>query len=67
MKFIATALGGDTNERPGAAAIFRGIRIGAYPKLLDRIHRWPGHLRGQFLHVLRDRVIVDAIENKIIL
>src|SRR5882762_6706695 len=67
MKFIATALGSDANERPGAAAILRGIGIGAHPKFLDRIHRWPGHLRGQFLHVLRDRVVVDTIENKIIL
>ena len=35
VKFVAAALGGDTDERAGAAAIFRRIGIGAHLKLLD--------------------------------
>ena len=67
VKSVAAALGSDADERAGTAAVFRGIGIGAHPKLLNRIHRGPGHLRGQLLYVLRDRVIVHTIENKIIL
>src|SRR6266850_4718377 len=67
MKIIATAFSRDADKRTGAATIFSGIRIRTYLKLLNRIYRRPGHLRGQLLNIFRYGVIVHTIENKIVL
>src|SRR5206468_8096470 len=49
VKSVAAALGRDADERAGAAAILRRVRVGAHLELLDRVHRRADDLRGQLL------------------
>src|SRR5205823_2721306 len=52
---------------PRRAAVLGGVGIGGDLELLYRVDRRPHHLRSQFLYVLRDRVVVDAVQQKIVL
>ena len=64
VRVIGAAACGNHNRSARTAAILGRIRIGHHLKFLDRVDRWPGGLRAEFLNVFRKSVVVDSIYYK---
>ena len=67
LEVVRARLGRDADCRARGASVFRRVRARHDLELLDRVDRRPRHLRRQLLHVLRDAVVVDAVEQKVVL
>ncbi len=63
--FVRAALADHADHR-AAAAVFGRIGIGDDLELLQRVHRRTSYLRGQLLHVFRDRVIIHAVQKEVV-
>ena len=55
------------DRRTGRPAVFSGIRAGHHLELVDRVHRGARELGGQLLHVGREAVVGDAVEQEVVL
>ena len=64
---VGARLGRDADRRTRRPAVFSRVRAGDDLELLNRVHRGARHLGGQFLDVLRDAVVVHAVEEKVVL
>src|ERR1700733_1040423 len=64
---VGPALRIHRNNGTGTAAIFSRVRIGDDVEFLDDVDRGVRRLRAQFLHVLRECVVVDAVQDEIVL
>ena len=67
MKCVGTAFGTDGNGCSGAAAVFRGVRIGDDVEFLNGVDRRVRSFRAELLNVFRDGVVVDSVEHEIVL
>src|SRR5205823_5909632 len=64
---ITAALCRNADQRTRATAVLSRIRIGAHLELLNRVHRWAHDLGRQLLNVFRNRVVVHAVEDEVVL
>ena len=67
MEGVRARLGDDADERAGAAPVLGRVGVGRDLELLDGIDRGARDLGRQLLHVLRDRVVVHAVEHEVVL
>ena len=67
MEAVGARLGRDADRRARRPAVFGRVRAGDDLELLNRVHRRPRHLRRQLLDVLRDAVVVHAVEQEVVL
>ena len=64
---VGAGLGVDDDGRAGRPAVFGGVGARDDLELVDRVHRRPRQLRGQLLHVGREAVVGDAVEQEVVL
>ena len=64
---IRPRLGRDRDRPARGAPVLRGVGARHDLELLDRVDRRARDLRRQLLDVLRDRVVVDAVEQEVVL
>ena len=67
VHLVGPALRIHGNNGAGTAAVFSRVRIGDDVEFLDHVDRGMRCLRAQFLHVLREGVVVDAVEDEVVL
>src|SRR5262249_48858352 len=64
---VATAFSGNADQRARTPSVLGRIRIGRDLEFLYRVNRRSHDLRGQLLHVLGNRVVIDAVQDKVVL
>ena len=67
VEIVGAGLGGDADRRTRRAPVLGRIRARDDLEFLNRIHRRPRHLGRQLLDVLRDAVVVHAVEQEVVL
>src|SRR5437870_3153865 len=67
MNLIGAPLRGHGDRRAGTAALLSGVRIGDHFDFLNRVDRRARSLGTQFLHVFRERVVIDSVKNEVVL
>ena len=67
VELVGAALGVDRDRGAGRASIFGRIRIGDDVELGDDVYGRVSGLGAEFLHIFRESVVVDAVEDEVVL
>ena len=67
VELVGAGFDDRVHDRAVAAAEFRAVGIGFDLELGDGVHRRLDHIGGAVEHVAEIRIVVDAVEQKVIL